>query len=116
MSDGDEKRRRRRTSEHIGQEVVVHPLGAASGVSVLAAKLWDFAEGGVGLDVSHQLDVGQRVKLAADLVSPHYSLGFKAQGQVVHCRPIGKDRYRVGVAFLDVSYHRIPEKPMKASS
>ena len=84
---------------------------------MLAAKLWDFSYGGIGLDISQQLEIGREIEMAADLLNDNYSLGFEARGRVVHCRPIGKGHYRVGVAFLDVQYRRIePGSPPPSSS
>ena len=102
-----QRRRHARGQHHSGQDVIVRFLDRPADLPVLTAKLWDFSYGGVGLDISDRLDVGQEIEMAANLVNSEYSLGFEARGRVVHCRPIGKDHYRVGVAFLDVQYRRI---------
>lgn len=106
-----DRRRHARSQGHGGQDVIVRPLDEAADPPVLTAKLWDFSYGGIGLDISCLLDIGQEIEMAADLVNPEYSLGFEARGRVVHCRSIGREHYRVGVAFLDVQYRRIEARP-----
>ena len=113
---GTGQRRHHRSQEHSGQDLIVRSLDKAGGCPLLVAKLWDFSYGGIGLDISQQLAVGQEIEMAADLLSDNYSLGFEARGRVVHCRSIGKDHYRVGVAFLDVQYRRIEPGSSQPSS
>ena len=102
-----DRRRHSRSQDHSGQDIIVRPVDRPADLPLLVAKLWDFSYGGVGLDISCRLEVGQEIEMAANLMNSDYSLGFEARGRVVHCRTIGKDHYRVGVAFLDVQYRRI---------
>ncbi len=108
-------RRHTRSQHHSGQDVIVRSLDRHADLPVLTATLWDFSYGGVGLDISHPLDLGQEIEMAANLVNSEYSLSFEAYGRVVHCRSIGKGHYRVGVAFHNVRYRRI-EADTPASS
>ena len=72
--------------------------------------MWDFSEGGLGMDSPRELEVGQVVDLEADLHGPAYSMGLQAKARVVYCTKTGAKVHRIGVAFIESSYRRL-DKP-----
>ena len=104
-----EKREHARTRKYGGQEVSVCRANAPD--KTIKASLWDFSYGGLGMEMAVSLTIGEEIKLSANLLGPDYSMRIESSGRVVHCRPVGRDLYRIGVAFLDVTYHRLaPEQ------
>lgn len=100
----DNKRQHARTREFGSQEVAVR---RASPPETLTAQLWDFSYGGIGMQTPMPLAVGEEIELTADLSSTDYSMRVESTGRVVHCRSVGRDLYRIGVAFIHVTYHRL---------
>lgn len=104
-----EKRLHPRTRKYGSQQIEVRRAEAPS--DTIKADLWDFSYGGLGIEMTKPLVIDEEIELSADLLSPDYSMHVEGTGRIVHCRPVGRDRFRVGVAFLSVSYHRIdPEQ------
>ena len=104
-----EKRRHPRTRKYGEQQIVIRRVDSPS--DTIQAGLWDFSYGGLGMEMDKPLVIGEEIELSADLLSPDYSMRVEGTGRIVHCRSVGRDRFRVGVAFLSVSYHRIdPEQ------
>ena len=62
------------------------------------------------MEMTKPLVIDEEIELSADLLSPDYSMHVEGTGRIVHCRSVGRDRFRVGVVFLSVSYHRIDPK------
>lgn len=100
----EEKRQHPRTREFGAQDVEVR---RASPAETITAKLWDFSYGGIGMDIPKPLKIEEEIQLSANLLNPDYSMRIESTGRVVHCRSIARDLYRVGVAFIDVTYHRL---------
>ena len=99
------KREHTRTRKYGAQEVSVCRVIAPE--KTIEASLWDFSYGGLGMEMAVSLTIGEEIELSASLLNPDYSVRIEAKGRVVHCRSVGRERYRIGVAFLDVAYHRI---------
>ncbi len=68
------------------------------------AKLWDFSEGGLGMDSPRAFEPGEIVQIEGELKGSHYSMHLQAKARVAYCRRSASKSYRVGVAFLDISY------------
>ena len=104
-----EKRLHPRTRKYGSRQIEVRRVDSPS--DTIKAGLWDFSYGGLGMEMTKPLVIGEEIELSADLQSPDYSMHVEGTGRVVHCRPVGRHLFRVGVAFLSVSYHRIdPEQ------
>jgi hypothetical protein len=100
-----EKRLHPRTRKYGSKKIEVRRLDSPS--DTIKADLWDFSYGGLGMEMTKPLVIDEEIELSADLLSPDYSMHVEGTGRVVHCRSVGRDVFRVGVAFLSVSYHRI---------
>lgn len=83
---------------------------ADSVVKTCVAKLWDFSEGGLGMDSPRAFQPGEVIQVKGALRGPVYSMALDARARVAYCRRIEKENYRVGIAFLDVAYHRLPDE------
>ena len=104
-----EEREHSRTHKYGGQEVSVRRANAPD--KPIKASLWDFSYGGLGMEMAVSLTIGEEIELSANLLGPDYSMHVESSGCVVHCRHVGRDLYRIGVAFLSVTYHRLaPEQ------
>lgn len=103
-----EKRLHPRTQKYGSQQIEVCRVGSPS--EKIKADLWDFSYGGLGMEMTKPLVIDEEIELSADLLSPDYSMHVEGTGRIVHCRSVGRDRFRIGVAFLSVSYHRIDPK------
>lgn len=77
----------------------------------IEATLWDFSEGGVGMDVPCALNLNEVVTIEGDLHSPGLSMHLKGRARVAYCRRVEGTNHRVGFGFLDVSYRRLEELP-----
>jgi c-di-GMP-binding flagellar brake protein YcgR len=102
----EDQRRHPRTREFGPQEVSVRRISPAE---TITARLWDFSYGGVGMETPKPLTVGEQIELTAKLLNKDYSMQVESTGRVVHCRSVGRDLYRVGVAFVHVTYHRLDQ-------
>lgn len=71
------------------------------------AKLYDFSDGGLGMDSPRSFNPGDVIEVKGSLRGPVYSMEIDARARVAYCRKTDKDVYRIGVAFLEVSYHRL---------
>jgi Tfp pilus assembly protein PilZ len=102
----EDLRQHPRTREFGAQDVEVR---RASPGETIHAKLWDFSYGGIGMETPKPLTVGEEIELTADLLNSEYSMRVESTGRVVHCRSVGRDVYRVGIAFINVTYNRLDQ-------
>ncbi len=102
-----EQRRHPRTREYGPQELVVCFQDEAGQPQTMRTVLWDFSEGGLGMDSNNVLQEADDVIVSGELHSEDYSVAFRARARVAYCREIGREVYRIGVAFREVSYRRI---------
>ena len=68
------------------------------------AKLYDFSEGGLGMDAPRPFQSGEMVEVQGELKGSAYSMQLVARGRIVYCRRIDSKSYRVGISFVEVSY------------
>lgn len=76
------------------------------GARIVAAKLVDTSETGVGVDTCVPLRVGSTVVVEGKLRHSSYSLALKGHARVLHARALGHGVYRIGLVFEDVAYRR----------
>lgn len=107
MQREQEHRRFRRTREHGPQKLSVAYASAAGLKGECEANLWDFSEGGLGMDSPRAFEPGEIVQIEAELKGSAYSMHLGAKARVAYCRRTQSKTYRVGVAFLDVSYRPV---------
>ena len=105
-----EKRKHPRTKKYGSQDLTITRRGPEIKDRTFKGVLWDFGEGGVGMDLPRALDKGEIVTVKGDLRNPGYSISLKAKARVAYCRRVMRDHYRVGFAFLEVSYRRLQPK------
>jgi hypothetical protein len=104
-----EKRNFRRTRGQGPQSLTLTHQDADGRLKTSVAKLYDFSDGGLGMDAPRAFQPGEIFQVNGTLRGPVYSMEIDARVRVAYCRKIDTDVYRVGVAFLDVSYRRIAE-------
>ena len=104
--DAEGRCRHARNRKHAVTQVTVRRTSPAE---TITATLWDFSYGGIGMEVTKPLAVGEEIELTTELLSSDYSMRTEATGRVVHCRPVGRHLYRLGVAFIRVTYHPLEE-------
>lgn len=107
VQPGAEKRRHPRTQKYGAQALLVECAGPTGSTRTMEARLWDFSEGGLGMDSPEPLAPGEVVRVTGTMQGPDYSLSLDARSRVAYCRKTEDENYRVGVGFLDVSLRRI---------
>ena len=103
-----EKRRFPRTREYGSQQLEVVFLSEEGRPETATATLWDFGEGGLGMESPHPFAPGEEIEIAGELHGPDYSMRMKARARVAYSRAVDAEYFRIGVAFVEVSYRRIP--------
>ena len=98
-----DKRRHRRTRKFGPQQLLITRKVAGKDDEIRGV-LWDFSEGGVGMDMPRALPADEVVRMEGDLHSPYYSMHLEARARVAYCRRVTKHKYRIGFGFLEVSY------------
>lgn len=101
-----EQRKSPRHRPEIPQGIRISTDAEPGGSRILAAKLVDAGETGVGVDTCVPLQVGSIVVVEGNLRHRTYSLALKGQARVMHARSLGHGVYRIGLAFEDVAYRR----------
>lgn len=101
-----EQRKSARHRPEIPQGIRISTGSEPGGARILAAKLVDAGETGVGVDTCVPLQVGSVVVVEGKLRHRSYSLSLKGQARVMHARSLGGGVYRIGLAFEDVAYRR----------
>ncbi len=82
-------------------------MDPAAGEKTCSASLWDFSEGGLGMDVPRRFEPGQEIRIRARLNGSVFSMQLDARARVAYCRRSESQTYRVGVAFLEHSLRRV---------
>ena len=68
----------------------------------LGAKLVDFSEGGVGLEMLGPLPLGSTVSLTGDLRSADDCMELQGSARVAHCQYPEDSVFRIGLSFADM--------------
>ncbi len=106
MSKQSEKRQFERTHGYGPQDLDIRYTDGEREAKCVA-KLWDFSEGGLGMDSPRSFAPGEVIWIDADLRNTAMGVQMKARARVAYCRRVEREQYRVGVAFLDISLRRI---------
>lgn len=102
-----EKRRNTRTKRHGPQKLEVSFQDLSAGEKSCQAVLWDFSEGGLGMDSPRSFEPGEIVGIEASLRNKDMAMFLKAKARVAYCRKVDGNSYRVGVGFIEVSFRRL---------
>jgi hypothetical protein len=103
-----EKRRFPRTREYGSQQIEIQFLGEEGRPESSTATLWDFGEGGLGMECPRPFAPGEEVQITGALHGPDYSMQLKAKAIVAYSRQVDAECFRIGVAFSEVTYRRLP--------
>ncbi len=98
----DERRKQLRTGKSRSEHLRLEYAG-----KVLAAKLVDASDGGLGAEMYVQLQPGAAVAFAGELHSPFFCMKLHGRARVAHCRTQDAGVYRVGLAFEDVHVRKL---------
>lgn len=107
MKKTRENRRHPRSQEYGAQKLEI--TFSADGVDdqKCQASLWDFSDGGLGMDSPRSFETGEIIGIRGNFFGPSYSVRVEAQARVAYSRRITPESCRVGVAFIEVSFKRI---------
>ena len=109
VKQSSESRRFPRSRSYRTQKLQLTSRDGSGADEICQAKLWDFSEGGLGMDSPRSFETGALLDIDAELLGPAYSIGLKARARVVYCRRIDTKVYRVGVAFIDIAYRPVAD-------
>jgi hypothetical protein len=102
-----EKRRFPRTRDYGSQQLEIVFLGE-EGPQTTTATLWDFSEGGLGMESQRPFAPGEELQITGELRGPDYSMQVKAKAMVAYSRKVDAESFRIGVAFSEITYRRLP--------
>lgn len=105
-----ERRAHGRTKKYRAEHLRLDYAGRA-----LGAKLVDFSEGGVGLEMLGPLPLGSTVNLAGELRSADDCMELSGSARVAHCQYPEDSVFRIGLSFADMRRNEI-ECPEEADS
>ncbi len=77
----------------------------------IVGTLWDFSEGGLGMDLPRALTIGEVVVIEGDLHGLDFAMTITARARVAYCRRADRESYRVGFGFVEVSYRHLETEP-----
>ncbi len=77
----------------------------------IVGTLWDFSEGGLGMDLPRALRMDEVVMIEGDLHSLDFAMTITARARVAYCRRADRESYRVGFGFVEVSYRHLETEP-----
>ena len=102
-----EKRRHPRTRDYGPQQLSVTFTVEDGTQHTVPVILWDFSEGGMGMESPRAFSSGQLITITGELHGTDYSMAMRARARIAYCRHVDAEFYRVGVAFVEVTYHRL---------
>jgi len=81
-------------------------VAAPGGARRIAARLVDFSEHGVGLEMAVPLQVGSEVEVHGNLTSNDLDLRVDGMAQVAHSRRLRGGNYRIGLSLNQLAYRK----------
>jgi hypothetical protein len=97
-----ERRKQLRTEKSRSEHLRIEYHG-----KLLAAKLVDAGDGGLGAEMYVELQPGTAVAFAGELHSPFFCMKLHGRARVAHCRTRKEGVYRVGLAFEDINVRKL---------
>jgi hypothetical protein len=101
-----ERRARHRRAPQLVQTLVITQTRSDGERRKLAAKLVDFSEQGVGLEMFAPLRVGSVVELDGCLQSTDLALSLAGRAKVIHAKRQKHGPYRIGLQIEEIAYRR----------
>jgi hypothetical protein len=74
---------------------------------VAAARVVDFSQGGLGVEMFEPLAVGVVVSASGELHSADWCMSLTAQARVTSCQNVEGGVFRIGFEFQDVTYRAL---------
>ena len=113
----EEKRRHSRTRKQGARKLeITHNEGGGGSPRSCEATLFDFSEGGLGMDCPTPFPVGSEISIHAELEGSVYSVQLDARARVAYCRKTTQDKFRIGVGFVEVAYRRLETEALAATA
>jgi hypothetical protein len=109
QEDHIDKRRFPRTRKYGPQRLTLTFEDDEHVERAVPAVLWDFSEGGLGMDSPRAFAIGEVLRISGELHGQDYSMAMTARGRVAYSRRIDAEFHRIGVSFMEVSYRRLDE-------
>jgi hypothetical protein len=97
-----ERRKSSRTKKYRAEHLRLDYAGRA-----LGAKLVDFSDGGVGLEMLGPLPLGSTVNLTGELRSGDDCMELRGSARVAHCQYPEDSVFRIGLSFADMQRRQI---------
>jgi hypothetical protein len=101
-TSASERRRHARTRKYRAERLRLDYAGRA-----LGAKLVDFSDGGLGLEMLGPLPLGSTVNIASELRSADDCLELHGSARVAHCQYPEDSVFRIGLSFADMQRRAI---------
>ena len=115
MATNPAPRRHQRFKPFPGQRDLTIKYQAATGPSVIAAKLLEFSDTGLSVELASLLSAGLSVEIVGDLQGIDGSQPLRRRGFVRRCSAAGNGRYVAGLSLESISDGSSPEKEVKES-
>lgn len=100
MPETKERRHSHRTGPFPGQKDLAVKYEAGTGPSVTPAKLVEYSNDGMRIELAGPLQEGLLVEIVGDLEGAAGPMPLRQKGEVMRCIPIAEGRYVAGIAFL----------------
>ena len=109
MVPNPERRRHPRTKALPGQRELTIICQAGAGRSMMTAKLLDFSEESMGVEIESQLAEGSVVEIVGDLERPTGPQPLDRQGYVRRCVAAGSGRFVAGLYLRGEATKTVPD-------
>ena len=104
-----ERRRYPRSKPLAGQREITIIYETTSGRNMMAAKLLDFSEDGVGVEIASPLAEGSLVEIVGDIQRAGGRQTMDRQGYVRRCQPVGRGTFVAGLYLRGETTQTVPD-------
>jgi len=109
MSPNPERRRHPRSKPFPGQRDLTIIYETGSGRNMMAAKLLDFSEDGMGVEIESPLAEGSLVEIVGDIERAGGRQPLDREGLVRWCKAAGNGRFAAGLYLREKTNKAIPD-------
>lgn len=102
MAQNPERRRHQRTKAFPGQRDLIINYQSEGGTSVMGAKVLDFSEAGMSVELAGLLPMGLSVEIVGEIEGPTGSQPLRRRGFVRRCSAVGDGTYVAGLSFRTI--------------
>ena len=113
MAVNPDRRRHRRIKSFPGQQDLTIIYQTATGPSVMEAKLLDFSDEGMSVELAGQLSTGLSVEIIGEIQGAAGSQPLRRRGSVRRCSAAGNGRFVAGLSFEPITDGSSPGKAGK---